>query len=100
MILTRYQTFTTLSYQIYYQIFHHIILNQNMENVLIIGATGNIGIAAVLGALRSKRNVLAVVRNQASAEKLFQHIGTRDGITTVEADIMSDGGVQAVVDQV
>lgn len=71
-----------------------------METVLIIGATGNIGVAAVMAALRSKRNVLAVVRNQASADKLFQHIGTRDGITTVVADIASDQGVQSVVDQV
>ena len=71
-----------------------------METVLIIGATGNIGVAAVLAALRSKRNVLAVVRNQTSANKLFQHIGTSDGITTVEADITSDQGVQTVVDQV
>ncbi|KAF7882707.1 uncharacterized protein EAF02_006070 [Botrytis sinoallii] len=71
-----------------------------MENVLIIGATGNIGVAAVLGALQSKRHVLAMVRNQASAEKLFKHVGTKNGITTVEADIMSEGGVQTVVDQV
>jgi short-subunit dehydrogenase len=71
-----------------------------METVLIIGATGNIGVAAVMAALRSKRNVLAVVRNQASADKLFQHIGTRDGITTVVADIASDQGVQSIVDQV
>lgn len=71
-----------------------------MENVLVIGATGNIGVAAVLGALQSKRHVLAIVRNQASAEKLFKHVGTRNGITTVEADIMSEGGVQTVVDQV
>ncbi|THV47560.1 hypothetical protein BGAL_0302g00020 [Botrytis galanthina] len=71
-----------------------------MENVLVIGATGNIGVAAVLGALQSKRHVLAIVRNQASADKLFKHVGTRNGITTVEADIMSEGGVQTVVDQV
>lgn len=71
-----------------------------MDTVLVIGATGNIGVAAVLGALRSKRNVLAIVRNQASAEKLFQHVKTKEGITTVEADIMSDEGVQTVVDQV
>lgn len=71
-----------------------------MENVLVIGATGNIGVAAVLGALQSKRHVLAVVRNQASADKLFKHIGTKNGITTVEADIMSDEGVQTVVNQV
>jgi len=71
-----------------------------METVLVVGATGNIGVAAVLGALRSKRNVLAIVRNQASANKLFQHVNTKDGITTVEADIMSEQGVQSVVDQV
>ncbi|KAF7932496.1 uncharacterized protein EAE98_003795 [Botrytis deweyae] len=71
-----------------------------MENVLIIGATGNIGVAAVLGALQSKRHVLAIVRNQASVDKLFKHVGTKNGITTVEADIMSEGGVQTVVDQV
>ena len=76
------------------------ILVQKMDTVLVIGATGNIGVAAVLGALRSKRNVLAIVRNQASANKLFQHVGTKEGITTVEADIMSDQGVQTVVDQV
>ncbi|OBT66662.1 hypothetical protein VE03_03935 [Pseudogymnoascus sp. 23342-1-I1] len=71
-----------------------------METVLVIGATGNIGVAAVLGALRSGRNVLALVRNQASAAKLFQQVGTHEGITIVEADIMSDQGVQSVVDQV
>ncbi|ATZ49135.1 hypothetical protein BCIN_04g03210 [Botrytis cinerea B05.10] len=71
-----------------------------MENVLVIGATGNIGVAAVLGALQSKRHVLAIVRNQASADKLFKHVGTKNGITTIEADIMSEGGVQTVVDQV
>ncbi|ESZ94677.1 putative short-chain dehydrogenases/reductase [Sclerotinia borealis F-4128] len=71
-----------------------------MESILIIGATGNIGVAAVLGALQFKRNVLAVVRSQASADKLFQNIGTKTGITIVEADIMSEGGVQTVMDQV
>lgn len=71
-----------------------------MESVLVIGATGNIGVAAVLGALQSKRHVLAIVRNQASVDKLFKHVGTKNGITTIEADIMSEGGVQTVVDQV
>ncbi|KAF6782189.1 short-chain dehydrogenase reductase family, partial [Colletotrichum sojae] len=32
------------------------------ETVLIFGASGNIGISAVIGALRAKRNVIAVVR--------------------------------------
>ena len=56
------------------------------ETVLVIGATGNIGVSAVFAALRSGRKVLAVVRNQASAEKLFKAIGSRENITTVEAD--------------
>ncbi|KAF2489323.1 putative short-chain dehydrogenases/reductase [Lophium mytilinum] len=71
-----------------------------METVLIIGATGNIGTAAVKGALNAGLQVLAVVRNSASAEKLFQNLGTKEGIKTVEADILSDDGVQSVVDQV
>ena len=72
----------------------------NMETVLVVGATGNIGVAAILAALRSNRNVLAIVRNQASAAKLFQHVGTQEGITIVEANIMSEHGVQSVVDKV
>lgn len=71
-----------------------------METVLVVGATGNIGVAAVIGALRSKRQVLAIVRNQNSAEKLFTHVGTKEGITTVQADVTSDDGVRSVVDQV
>ncbi|KAF2224425.1 hypothetical protein BDZ85DRAFT_260949 [Elsinoe ampelina] len=72
-----------------------------LETVLVVGATGNIGVAAIQGALRSGRNVLAIVRNQASAKKLDEHVPDgHDRITTVEADIMSDKGVQGVVDQV
>lgn len=71
-----------------------------METVLVVGATGNIGVAAILGAIRAKRNVLAIVRNQTSADKLFQHVSSKEGITIVEADIISEGGVQGVVDQV
>lgn len=70
------------------------------ETVLVVGATGHIGVSAVIGALRSKRNVLAIVRNAAAAERLFSHAGTRDGITTVEADAVSEQGVQSVVDRV
>ena len=70
------------------------------ETVLVVGATGNIGISTVIGALRSGHNVLAVVRNQESAKKLFQHVGTKEGITTVEADITSENGVKGVVDKV
>lgn len=71
-----------------------------MQTVLVIGATGNIGTAAVIGALRSGREVLAIVRNQDSAAKLFRNVGTQEGITTVQADVMSETGVRSVVDQV
>jgi NAD(P)-dependent dehydrogenase (short-subunit alcohol dehydrogenase family) len=71
-----------------------------METVLVVGATGNIGVAAVIGALRSGLQVLAVVRNQESAKKLFQHVGAQERIFTVEADILSEHGIQGVVDKV
>lgn len=71
-----------------------------METVLIVGASGNIGVSAIVGALRQSLHVLAIVRSRNSAEKLFQHVGTRNGITIVEADVMSESGVQSVVDMV
>ncbi|ETS84445.1 hypothetical protein PFICI_02470 [Pestalotiopsis fici W106-1] len=70
------------------------------ETVLLVGATGNIGVSMAIAVLRSKRQVLALVRNQASAEKLYKYLGTREGVTTVEVDVMSDGGIQSVVDRV
>jgi NAD(P)-dependent dehydrogenase (short-subunit alcohol dehydrogenase family) len=70
------------------------------ETVLVIGSTGNIGLSAVLGALRSQRKVLAVVRNRASAVKLLRYVRWSEGVTFVEADIMSDSGIRSVVDQV
>lgn len=71
-----------------------------METVLIIGASGNVGVAATSAALRTGRKVLAVVRNQDSAEKLFKHVGTKEGITIVEADLLAEDAVKGVVDQV
>lgn len=71
-----------------------------METVLVVGSTGNIGTSAVIGALRSGRKVLAIVRSQASAEKLVKTVGSRDNITFVEADITSGTGVKGVVDRV
>lgn len=71
-----------------------------MEAVLVVGSTGNIGVSAVIGALRSKKQVLAIVRNKAAGEKLFQHVGTSENIILVEADIISDDGVQKVVQKV
>lgn len=70
------------------------------ETVLVVGSTGNIGLAAVKAALDTGRNVLAVVRTQASAEKLFKFIGSDKGIITVEADVLSDTAIKGVVDQV
>ncbi len=71
-----------------------------METVLVAGATGNIGVSAVTAALHSKRNVLAIVRNQDSADKLVKYIGSSEGITFAEANVLSDSGVKGVVDQV
>lgn len=70
------------------------------ETVLVVGSTGNIGFSAVHAALSAKRNVLAVVRNQNSADKLVKYIGSADGITFTQADVLSDTGVKGVVDQV
>lgn len=71
-----------------------------METVLLVGATGNIGVSVVKAALRSKRNVLAVVRSQESAEKLIKHVGTSEGISFTEANVVSESGIRGVVEQV
>ncbi|KAH8904864.1 NAD(P)-binding protein [Coniochaeta sp. PMI_546] len=73
-----------------------------METVLVIGATGNIGVSAVTAALKSNRRVLAIVRNQHSADKLLKHLGNlaSDQVMCIEANILSDSGVQGVVNQV
>lgn len=70
------------------------------ETVLIFGASGNIGIAAVIGALQSKRNVIAVVRSQASGQKILDYVGSSEGITIVEADVASMESLRGVVDRV
>ena len=75
-------------------------LKKMAETVLVVGSTGNIGFSAVTAALRAKRNVLAVVRNQDSANKLVKYIGSDKGITFTEANVLSDTGVKSVVDKV
>lgn len=76
-------------------------MEKNTETVLVVGATGNIGIAAITGTLLSDRNVLAVVRSQDSAKKVFEHVPAgHERITIVEADAVSDQGVQGIVDKV
>jgi NAD(P)-dependent dehydrogenase (short-subunit alcohol dehydrogenase family) len=75
-------------------------MEKDTETVLDIGATGYIGIAAILGALDSGRLVLAVVRNQQSAKKSLDHVTTgRQHVQIVEADVMSDQGAHGIVDQ-
>ncbi|KAI5358527.1 Putative NAD(P)-binding domain superfamily [Septoria linicola] len=71
-----------------------------METVLVVGATGNVGISVIIASLRKGYQVLAIVRNQASAEKIYAQVGTKEGITTTEADVTSDVSMQAVVDRV
>ncbi|KAF9870976.1 hypothetical protein CkaCkLH20_11648 [Colletotrichum karsti] len=70
------------------------------ETVLIFGSSGNIGVAAVIGSLRAKRHVIALVRNQDSAKKILEYVGSNDGITIVETDITSESAVRDVVNQV
>lgn len=70
------------------------------DTVLVVGATGNIGVSAIKGALSAGRQILAIVRNQNSADKLIRHIGSSDGITFAEADVTSENGVKSVVDRV
>ncbi|KAI8665067.1 hypothetical protein LRP88_12899 [Fusarium phalaenopsidis] len=71
-----------------------------METVLVVGATGKIGVSAVKAALNTGRNVIAVVRNQASTSKLLKHVGTSKGITVAEADVTSPDGIQSIVQRV
>ena len=77
---------------------HHI----DMETVLVVGATGNIGVSAVKAALNSNRNVLAIVRNPQSADKLMKNLDqvSTDRISFAVADVLSDSGVRGVVEQV
>ena len=62
--------------------------------------SGLICLSAVIGALSTGRHVLAIVRNQESAEKLFKHVGTRKGITIAEADITSEADIIRLVKDV
>lgn len=71
------------------------------QTVLVAGSTGNIGVSAVIAALKSKAKVLALVRNDDAAQKLFTHIGGQhDGVTTVNVDVTSKNGVADIMEQV
>lgn len=71
-----------------------------METVLVVGASGNIGVSTIIGALRSGRNVLAIVRNKAGQEKVIKNVPDVTKVTFVEANVLDENGVQGVVDQV
>ncbi|QYS93041.1 hypothetical protein H0G86_000429 [Trichoderma simmonsii] len=71
-----------------------------METVLVVGASGNIGVSVIIAALRSGRRVLAIVRSSAAEKKIVQHVGTKDGITFVKAQVTDENSVQKVVDRV
>lgn len=71
-----------------------------METVLIFGASSNVGVSAVFGALHRKLNVLAIVSDQAEADELLQHFNTTRGITVVEADITDEDAMLDVVEKV
>jgi coenzyme F420-reducing hydrogenase delta subunit len=79
---------------------HHRTSYHKMETILVVGASGRIGVSVIIAALRSQRNVVAIVRNKTAAEKIFHHVGTKRGITVVEADVTSENGVEKVMDQV
>lgn len=71
-----------------------------METVLVVGSSGNMGVSAIIAAQRSNRAVIAVVRNDASKQKVLSHIDSPENVTFVEADVTSDDGLQDVVDRV
>lgn len=75
------------------------------QTVLAIGSSGNIGLSVIIAALRSDRNVLAVVRNRASQDKVLHQLTfdkslPTDRVTFAEADVASDTGVEGVVEKV
>jgi short-subunit dehydrogenase len=71
-----------------------------METILVVGASGNIAASAIIAARRSGRHVLAIVRSQASVEKMYRNVGTSEGITVVEAYSTSEQAMKSVMDRV
>ncbi|KXJ87499.1 hypothetical protein Micbo1qcDRAFT_197818 [Microdochium bolleyi] len=73
------------------------------EAVLIFGASGNIGVAAVIAALRSGRHAIAVVRSENSADSLRTTAAglisrdKLDRLTVLVADLSTVQGYKDVV---
>ncbi|KAF1731200.1 hypothetical protein CRV24_009279 [Beauveria bassiana] len=70
------------------------------DTVLVIGASGKIGVPAILAARRVGYNVLAVIRNEQSRSKLLRHVGSQEGITFTYGDPTQEQDLVNVVDQV
>lgn len=54
--------------------------------VLVVGASGKIGVSAILRALKAGRKVLVVVRSASAMERTLQQVGTLEGIVFTYAD--------------
>lgn len=70
------------------------------ETVLVLGASGNIGISAIFGAKATGRNVIAVVRSKESQDKVVKAVGSADGITFTIGDATDEKACHAVVEDV
>lgn len=75
------------------------------EAVLIIGASGNVGISVIIAALHSNLDVLAPVRNDKAKHKILHDLTYDpslpvDRITFAEVDISQDDGVASIVARV
>jgi len=74
------------------------------EGVLIFGASGNVGLAAVFGVLRSRRRAIAVVRSEKSADTLRATVAQNsagdehgDRLEVLVADLSTVQGYSTVV---
>lgn len=73
------------------------------ETILIIGATGNMGTAAITAGLKASYNILALIRSTASKEKLLANLPPNldtTRITFATTDVTSPTGVREIVDHV
>lgn len=77
-----------------------VLYNMAIETVLVVGASGNIGVSVIIASLNTGRNVIALVRNKTSQDKIVQHVGSDKGITFVETDVTNLDALVQVVDQV
>ncbi|KAM3498635.1 hypothetical protein MY10362_008057 [Beauveria mimosiformis] len=70
------------------------------ELVLVVGASGKMGVSAILGALKTGRKVLAVVRSESAMQRTLQQVGTSEGIVFTYADPTRENDLLDVVAKV